>query len=191
VPHARRGSFPIRTGTTRRQTSWAGGPKSNTNGGLGSAFASSATRVGAVVSTALQDGLTLVRLRGELVFWLTSATATNQGYHGAIGVGNFTDAAIAVGVTALPAPLDEEGWDGWLYHRYFSCMSTGPIVAAAVSTEPGLASSVNAAIRLEVDSKAMRKTPLDTSLLVSVQMVLVGTAAASWTFNSRTLDKLP
>ena len=191
MAHSRGGRYPIRTGTTRRQTSWGGGPQSATNGGLGSAFASSATRVGAVVSAALEDGLTLVRTRGELNFWLTSATAINNGYHGAIGLAYFTDAAIAVGVTALQAPLDEDDWDGWFYHRYFSCMSAGPIVAAAVSLDPSMVHSQSAAVRFEVDSKAMRKTPEGGSLVVSVQMVLVGTAAASWTFNSRVLAKLP
>ena len=133
----------------------------------------------------------MVRTRGELVFWLTSATAINNGYHGAIGIANFTSAAVAVGVTALQAPLDEDDWDGWLYHRYFSCMSAGLIVAAAVSLDPSLVHPTTSAVRIEVDSKAMRKTPESTSLVVSVQMVLVGTAAASWTFNSRVLDKLP
>ena len=47
--------------------------------------------------------------------FLSAATSALDGFNGAFGIGLVTRQALAVGVSAVPTPLDEEDWDGWLY----------------------------------------------------------------------------
>ena len=179
----------VRT-STRRKTGWGTGPKSATDGG-GADISASGSFIGAIGASPASDGITLVRLRGEFLFYLATSTALNNGYFGAVGVGIFTDAAVAIGVTAVNTPISTEEWDGWLWHRYFSALSAGAISAAGASLSGGQSDDVKAALRVEVDSKAMRKIPVGMTMAVVVQVTEIGSATARWHFNSRTLSKLP
>ena len=171
----------------RRLTSWQVGPGGDTV----TNFSSSQITILNAGAFAVLDGNTVVRLRGEFTAFLRSATAANDGYTGAFGIGITTLDAFTIGATAIPGPLDELDWDGWLYHRFFTLTASGPIVAAAVSISTDLAQPVASGLRIDVDSKAMRKLPENMGLFAALDVNLVGTAAMSCFFNSRMLIKLP
>ena len=162
-----------RFGTTRRKTSWAVGP-----GGTSLlSIAAPQTSVVGSGATSLEDGLTVVRLRGELLLRLQ--TPTTDGFTGAFGIALCTAAAFAVGITALQKPISDEDWDGWLYHQYF-----------AINGEA--AGDLDTVVRTVVDSKAMRKLPQDMVVFSAIQTSIeTGTATLQVFFNSRMLVKLP
>ena len=147
--------------------------------------------LGGIVGQPASDGITIVRLRGEFLFRLRTASAPGSGFHGAIGIGIFTDAAVAVGVSALNTPITDETWDGWMWHRYFACHAEDAIAAAGASNEPNQGLSTFGTVRVEMDSKAMRKIPVGMSLSVVIEVIEVTVATAIWQFNSRSLVKLP
>jgi len=176
-----------RTGV-RHRSSWESGPETTAGGGAQSLVSSTAD----LASTAVQatvDGLTLIRTRGELVCFLKTAASDANGFHGAFGIAKVTSAAFLAGVASVPTPITEESWDGWLYHRYFSLFSAGPIAVATAAQEALQVNNVCAALRIEVDSKAMRKQDVDEAFYAAIEVVEVGTATMSWTFNSRILIK--
>ena len=166
-------------GQARRLTSWLVGPGSS----VVTAFSSSSTSILGSGALATVDGLTVVRLRGSILAVLNSATAAGDGFHCALGVGVCTADAFAVGVTALPAPIDEVDWDGWMYHRFFD-VNVGDKTAGDVNWN-------SATFREEVDSKAMRKLPENMVLFASLQAVEDTTASMLVYFDSRVLVKLP
>ena len=170
----------------RRRTAWDIGP-GTTSGGQ--TLSSTASIIGGFGTAALSDGMTLVRTRGELVLNLITAAAANNGFVGAFGCGIATSPAFAVGSTAVPMPIDEEGWDGWLYHRYFHILSSS-ILAGAVSGDADAMNAMTAVLRVEVDSKAMRKLSIDETIFCALQVTEVGTATGLWQYNSRQLVKL-
>ncbi len=174
-----------------RQTGWGVGPKSNPLGAISSTFSATGSQLGGLVAVPTIDGITIIRLRGEFLFKLLTATAAGDGFFGAVGVGLFTDAAVAVGVSAIQTPIANEDWDGWMWHRYFSCIAGGQISAAGVSLSGGQAAATAAAVRVEIDSKAMRKIPVGMSLSAVVEVTEDATATGAWWMNSRTLSKLP
>ena len=171
---------------TRRKTSWGVGPE-----GTGErVLTGSATNIFGAVVAILQDGVTLVRLRGECLMMLKTSSAAGDGYTGAVGVAVSTVDATTVGVTAVPNPIDDEDWDGWLYHRYFS-LASGAVIAAGVSSDDDLVNATSAALRFEVDSKAMRKLSENDAIYASIQVVENSAATMSAWFNSRTLFMVP
>jgi len=117
---------------------------------------------------------------------LTLATATNDGFHGAFGIGIATAAATAAGGASVPTPITEDASDNWLFHRYFSVTAGFPFATGA---DP--AGNLHAFVDFEIDSKAMRKSPLETSLYAALEVTEVGTAAMLVFHNSRVLVKLP
>ena len=178
------------TRSASRKTSWAVGPETGASGAA-QGISGSIAELAASAAQALQDGLTLVRTRGELVLWLKTATAVGDGFHGAFGIAQATSAAFLAGAASLPTPLTEEDWDGWLYHRYFNIQSPGPIAVATASQEVLQVNNVAAGLRIEVDSKAMRKSSVDEAIYAAIEVVEVGTATMNWAFNCRLLCKLP
>ena len=182
MAQSRRGFSRSSRQSSRRLTEWSQGP-----GGTGPTVVSTpvATIIGAIlVPTA--PGLTVVRIRGELEMHLSLATAALDGFAGAFGIGIATAAAATAGGASVPTPITEEDSDNWLYHRYFSVKAP---IASAVSTAP-TGEVISANVRIEVDSKAMRKFPLEMALYASLEVVEVGTAIMQVAFNSRALVKL-
>ena len=174
----------------RRRNSWEVGPETGVNGdsqavsASGQFLATTAVRV-------LQDGLTIVRTRGDLNLILQTADGGASGFHGAFGIGIFNFNAVNTGgISSLLTPLADENWDGWLYHRYFS-LFPGAAVAAAASQDTDQVNATTAALHIEVDSKAMRKTQQDDSVVAILDVVEVGVCAMRWAFNCRQLLKLP
>jgi len=136
----------------------------------------------------LVEGLTLVRTRGEVEIHLSTASAAGAGFRGAFGIGVASLAAVTAGVASIPTPITEADNDNWLYHRFFSVIAADAIAVSGAASE-ALQGGMQA-VRFEVDSKAMRKVPVGTALYGIVEVVLSGTAAAQFAFNSRMLFKL-
>ena len=130
------------------------------------------------------EGLTVVRIRGELLVYLVSATALADGFNCAFGIGITSAQAFAIGVTAVDTPISEAAAELWMYHRFFSLHAPS---AAEAEFIPSLA----AVARIEVDSKAMRKFAADEILYAAIEVVELGTAQVQVDFNSRVLVKLP
>ena len=177
-----------RTFGSRRSTSWGSGPKTGTDG-LPVIISASGVQLGGIVAAPSLEGLTVVRMRGEMLIRLTTGSSLDDGFFGAVGVAVFTDAAIAVGVSAVQSPIAEEGWDGWLWHRYFNVFAGGVVGSGAATADNQGGESMT--LRVEVDSKAMRKLPVGNSVGVVWEATEQGGATVSWAFNSRLLDKLP
>ena len=183
----RRSSFP-RSGGQRRKSSWSVGPD-NQNG---TALTGNAVNIWAISSQPTVSGLTLVRTRGEFLIFLETATAAGDGYVGAVGIGVATTAAVAVGVTAVPTPITEEDWDGWLWHSYFHVVAPSALTAAGTSKEVSGIAGGSALVRIPIDSKAMRKLEdSDFSVFGAVEVAEIGTATMRYYAATRLLVKLP
>jgi len=182
-----RGSRFPRT-SVRHRSSWEVGPQTSGGGSTQTVNGSAAQLAGTAVAI-LTDGVTLIRSRGEFLLFLRLATAAGDGFTGAFGIAKATAAAVVAGVASVPTPLTEDSWDGWLYHRFFSCISAGPIAVATAAQEALQVNNVSAGVRFEVDSKAMRKADIDESFYAVIEVIEVGTSELTWAFNSRLLFK--
>ena len=99
----------------------------------------------------MTDDLTIVRLRGSLVLGLESATAINDGFDVvSAGICNVTENAFGAGVTAIPDPIADIAWDGWLWHWDGSLMA----LKVAALGDAGL-SNIGAYV-VPIDNKAVR-----------------------------------
>ena len=173
MPSRHRTSFPRGRGV-RRRTAWAPGPI-----GIASLSASG----NAVITTGRQiavDGLTLVRMRGRLSQQVSvlPLIGTNE-FDAAFGVCMVSENAAGIGATAIPNPMPDVGWDGWLmYHKFLG------------GSSPSGAAVDNADTQF-IDSKAMRKVR-STDIMVGVLGVTeIGTAGTILvSFDSRILFKL-
>ena len=182
MAHVRRSRFSQSAGSSRRKTAWSLGPRQV---GLPSMTAPGA-QLWAGGSQALVDQLTLVRVRGSIAVWLEVVTAIGDGFlQVAHGICNVSENAFGIGVTAVPHPLTDIGWNGWLWHSLMS-----PVVGLSVteSENTGTLSQV----RFELDSKAMRKIR-ESDVLIGVTEVgtEIGTATLQFVAETRVLDKLP
>ncbi len=150
-----RGSFRGQTRRPRRETSWALGPRVGMgSGGTNSQSASGSAILGAGAVLSI-EGATLVRLRGNIQIYLTTSAALQNGFEGSVALGVFTSEAFAIGVTAVPLPLTDVEWDGWIWNQQFR-------VEGPVST------GIGAFQTYPVDTKAMRKLRVgDTVALVA------------------------
>jgi len=139
----------------------------------------------------LEAGHTLIRIRGELLLRLTTSGASG-GFHGAFGIAICNENAFTVGgVSSCLTPLADIDSDGWLYHRLFSFFPAEAQAVATAAQQLDQISSVVAALRVEVDSKSMRKLQADDVLYGCLDVIEVGTATLGMAFNSRVLVKLP
>ena len=170
----------------RRRTGWSLGPG---DVGAGS-FTSSSSQVLGLGAAAQGDGLTVARIRGEFMAYLHAAAAINDGYVGAVGIGLTTQSAFAIGITAVPTPITDLDWDGWLWHSFFA-LKSGGVIAAAVAGDQLQVNDTAAAVRLPVDTKAMRKITSEGLIYAAAEVTESGTASMRIHFNSRMLSMLP
>jgi len=172
-------SFPARGVSIRRRTGWSLGPNGET-----AARAVAGRDLFPVGAQANQDGLTLVRLRGTLDIRLNSVASAGDGFAQiACGICNVNENAFGIGITGVPDPISDIGWDGWLWYWTGSMITSfGTLTNAEGSNSRSIV----------IDSKAMRKT-LETDVVVGVFSVLseAGTAVIQAIMNTRILDKLP
>ena len=170
-----RGSFPA-----RRASSWEDGPGGTTI----QSFSSTGSGFLGAGAQALRDGLTLVRLRGQAALYLSDVTSVLDGFVGAVGIGIFTAEAFAIGITAVPTPIADAKWDGWIYWKPFQLVSQ-------TTTDTLLGEEVLGADKFEVDTKAMRKLREGDTVAMVMEVVERGTAVIKADFDSRMLLKLP
>ncbi len=175
MPLARGRSYPRRGLPSRRKTGWEEGPGANsivTQTGSGVAIFT-------VGQSTTVDGITVVRIRGFVELLITAATSAGDGFHGALGIGIVSTPAFSVGVTAMPTPVTEVEWEGWMWHQYFSL------------TSPVATSDNNARQVFEIDSKAMRKVDSEETFFAAVESTEVGTSTLKTRLGTRMLFKLP
>ena len=164
----------------RRKTSWTFGPN-----GRPAAFTTNVARIFPIGFASTLDGLTLVRVRGNVSIGLESATAVNDGFDQVgIGLAIVNNNAFTVGgVGSVPTPLTDMEWDGWLWYW------TGNIMAlnTGASVGQGLGQRL-----IEIDGKAMRKWK-ETDVLMGVVETagLNGAVSMQTVLNTRILTKLP
>jgi len=184
----RRSGFPRgRTIPPRRANSWDFGPG---QAGAQSQITGSVTTLASASLSVLVDGLTLARLRGMFHSYLSAAAAPQDGFVGAFGIAVATTAAIAVGATAVPSPITEQDWDGWLYWTPVFLVSPGVIDGTVSDDRSSISGQTGSQIQV-VDSKAMRKLNEAESIYGALEVSEVGTATMNWHFDSRILLKLP
>jgi len=99
---------------------------------------------------------TVVRTRGEVSTALLTSPAADVTVNGAFGLGIVTAQALAIGITAIPGPFTDADWDGWFVWGSFG-MRFDSITQAGVL----LTSQFR-----EVDSKAMRKIPDGSNIVL-------------------------
>ena len=191
MANSRGGRFPRSSARSpRRKTSWTFGPQTGVDGAT-QPISTSIAQLATGFVTVEEDGLTLARTRGELIVLLGLSDAVGNGFHGAFGIAVATSAAVVAGAASLPSPITEETWDGWLYHRYFGIFSGGAVAVATAAQQTDQVNATCGALRLEVDSKAMRKVDVDQSLYAMIEVIELGNATMEWAFNSRMLIMLP
>ena len=181
-----RGSRFPRTTSQRRKNAWVAGVGSNQAGQSVSATGKAGVSLGAGINV---DGLTLVRTRGEFQMYLESASSAGAGFIGAVGLAVVTDQAFNVGITAIPGPVTESNFDGWLYHRFFSVIAGG-IIDGGAAADHDQVNAMSAAVRVEIDSKAMRKVKEGETIVGIMEFTEIGTAVARFFMDSRMLFKL-
>ena len=131
---------------------------------------------------ALFDGLTIARIHGNLTAWLEVVGSIGDGFDEVgFGICVVSENAFGVGITAIPFPLTDIGWEGWMFHRLL-----GPMVGLSVTE--GENTGPISQFRLDFDTKAMRKIKA-SDVLVGVMELGTEIGAATLTFGmqSRTL----
>ena len=180
MPFVNRSRFQSRDGQgRRRKVSWSAGP----NGAIATVITSTVSLFPNGAQSVLED-LTIVRIRGELLVYLSLAGgAKNEGYRWAFGMANVTENAFGIGVTAVPAPLTDIGWDGWMVHHQGQVLARGAALKDGSPTESQ---------RVIIDSKAMRKVHNTDVLMAVFETTEVGAGAEmEASLVTRLLDKLP
>ncbi len=179
MARSRVGRFQRTNVSSRRPVAWSVGPR-------GILTAVSTNQVQAFGSTAVStaDNQTIVRTRGQLLLYLSAADAARTGFHEvAFGMCVVSQNAAGVGITAIPTPLTDIGWDGWFVHWM------GTVVASS-STVDG--SDRAAVVRVDIDSKAMRKIHATDNIVAVMEFASeIGVAVLEGDFDSRLLTKVP
>jgi len=158
-----------RSGQRRRRTHWTDIAGAATIVSSGSSLLAT--------SVASHEGETIVRIRGLVTLVGSIFTADGDGFFGAFGVGVVTTAAATAGVTSIPTPITEGGWDGWMLHNYL----------AIERGETGVSDGAGFH-RVVLDSKAMRKLNEDESLVFVWEGTETGTVTAAIQFRARILS---
>ena len=164
--------------TVRRKTGWEDGP----TGAV--ALAATGSAIFPLSQQSVQDGITVVRIHGELLATIATVSSSLDGYVCGFGMCIVSENAAGVGITAVPTPITDQAWDGWLLHRLFTVKSNTGTIADGVN-------AFSATARLELDSKAMRKFKLSDVLMGVVEVTEVGNSTLNLDLLSRMLIKLP
>jgi len=172
---ARRSGFPRgRSRSSGVARSWESGPGDE---GVTSITATGSAIMGVGISTS-GGNITLLRTRGLFHAFIRGVAAGDgEGVFGAVGIGRVAASAFAVGVTAVPTPITDMAWDGWLWHSFFSLF-------AADTTFGG---GPDISQRIEIDSKAMRKFDPDQTIYAAIEVVEIGTVTVNAFLDTRVL----
>ena len=116
---------------------------------------------------------------------LTAAAAGQQGETWAFGMCIVSQNAAGIGVSAVPDPIADMGWDGWFVYEQGTLLARD---ATPLVDESG----PNVVQWVEIDSKAMRKIHLtDTVVGILGNAEIGGTSTMSAHLDTRMLAKLP
>jgi len=172
----RRGGYRVVSGVARRSTEWVASADSTGIQAIGGAVAV----FDQTFSGAANDApFTIVRTRGSLYVQSDQLVATEFPF-GAIGFAVVSAPAAAIGVTALPTPITDEGsdlffvWEPW---------------AASIAVSSAIGLDMNGLREIKIDSKAMRKVTADEDIVVTLENASA-TAAVSYILKFRMLLKL-
>ena len=139
---------------SRRETQWLSLPVVQTTVADSSALALSLT-------TAEKALRPFTIIRTHLVTLQTSdQSAASEDQFGAVGICVVSEAAEAVGVSAVPTPLSELDSDLWMVHQ---------ILFNEFQLDTAVGAESNAGRVLQIDSKAMRKVNNDQDVVVVTQ----------------------
>ncbi len=178
---ARLSSVSRRVVVPRRRKGWEEGPGQI---GLQAAISTSNNVIMASGASLLDDGSTLLRIRGMLTLQLTTATVAPGGFTGAFGINIVRGPAFAVGVSAVPTPITEQGLDSWIFWEAWSVTTVTATIADGVN-------AVGCTVRIPVDSKAMRKLDLGDVIYATMEFNEIGVSILQSHFDSRVLLTLP
>ncbi len=173
--------------TQRRRTGWEPGP------GQVAAQTEISTTIQTIMAlgiTSALDGSTIARIRGRYLAYLTSATAANNGYTGAFGIGVFTTAAFDAGAASVPGPVTEASWEGWLYWQPIHLL-TASVVDGGAASDRDQITGRTAVLDLVFDTKARRHFGSDKTVAAVVEVTEQGTAVMRHALQSRMLIYLP
>ena len=157
---------------------WNAGP----GGGSGVISATSSVLLPGLLMADLDDE-TVVRTRGRLLLTLLTAGGAGNGYDWAFGMCVVSENAEGVGVTAIPSPTVDIGWDGWFVYEQGS-------LSARDGTPAVDESGPNVVQMIEIDSKAMRKTRKTDRIVALFGFTEVGVATMEAIAVTRVLGKL-
>ena len=175
VRRSRKGSF-FRGGRQVRETEWAFVAPTNTTIGA----ASTAVLIGvANAALLLRRPFTVIRMRG---FWhvRSDQSAASEDWGCSLGWSLASDAAVAIGVTAVLTPIVDQASDG--FFSYETLLGRVDVASAIGITEVGKSS--------QYDSRAMRKCePDDMSPVLVIETPAI-TSSAVVAHQARMLIKL-
>ena len=175
---ARRSGFHRPT-QARRLTSWGLGPNA-----VDISIAATGKQIFTTgVQLANEVRATIVRLRGYCGIYLNSASVVGSGFSGAVGFGIVSLEAFTVGVTAMPGPVDDMEWPGWMFHRFFDLRTITATIGDGVN-----ASACDASF--EIDSKAMRKIGANEVFVGMIEVTEQTSAQVEIQCDTRMLVKL-
>jgi len=161
-------------------TTWALGPGDET-GAVTTLTASGVTIFGSGISLTTEDKVTISRIRGFMNFALSSATAAGDGFLIGAGIALVSADAFGVGATAVPHPIDDANWPGWMWHQLLDL----DVVAAGVDGANILGNA-----RVPIDSKAQRIMGTNEVMCTILQVIERTTATVAITGLTRVLLKL-
>jgi len=126
---------------------------------------------------------TVTRIRGSGRILLKTATAAGDGFTVGLGICLAETTAATLGVTALPGPLTDRDWDGWIWHGFFFVQSVTATIADGVNAS-------SASVAYVIDSKAMRKWDGGAEVLIGMTEVTeLGTGSMEHNSDTRVLLK--
>ena len=165
----------------RRKTSWGIGPEAD-----GLSFTANLTPqslAGIILTT--EEQATITRIRGMLRWTLIATTVSAGGFRAAVGFGIVNSEAFATGVGAMPSPIGDVDWDGWMYHQFADVRSITTTLADG-------ANAASASVLQEIDVKSQRILHSDNVLMgVAEVQSEVGTATLRLDLDTRVLFILP
>ena len=169
--------FHGRQTRSKRLTAWSLGPI-DTNGAV-------STSTKQLWSSGFQFSTsgTLVRVRGYLHVVLNSVSAIGAGFKGASGLGMVSVDAFTAGATAVPGPLSDLDWPGWLWHSFWDVRGVTATIADGVNAK-------TVSQYIEIDSKAMRKFHSGLILMGMHETTEQTTATAEYQADTRFLGML-
>ena len=134
--------------------------------------------------SSLFDNQTIVRVRGQLTASLVTVTSVLDGFaRAAMGICVVSENAAGIGITAIPQPISDASWDGWLWHQWLGAFT------GYSTTETGRGPME--AVRMEIDSKGMRKLRATDVIVGVIELgTEVGTAALQFVAETRVLIKV-